>query len=110
MLSKHGGVLKKGKICLFSDQASLGQGNYQNQRSCSPSVEISACGHNHFTNRSYDQIFWRIRQQLLTENKSGKYLIYSIGEIVLVVIEILIALQINNSNKNKKDRLYETAL
>jgi len=37
-----------------------------------------------------------IPQQLLAENKTGKYFLYAIGEIVLVVIGILIALQINN--------------
>ena len=44
------------------------------------------------------KFFRRIRRQLLTENKLSKYLIYAIGEIVLVVIGILIALQINNWN------------
>ena len=39
---------------------------------------------------------------MLTENKFSKYLLYAIGEIVLVVIGILIALQINNWNENKK--------
>ena len=39
---------------------------------------------------------------MLTENKFSKYLIYAIGEIILVVIGILIALQINNWNENKK--------
>ena len=47
------------------------------------------------------KIFRKIRQQLLTENKFSKYLIYAIGEIVLVVIGILIALSINNSNQNR---------
>ena len=37
------------------------------------------------------------------ENKTGKYLKYAIGEIVLVVIGILIALQINNWNENRKN-------
>ena len=41
------------------------------------------------------------------ENKTGKYFKYAIGEIVLVVIGILIALQINSwSNKNKNDNFY----
>ena len=44
----------------------------------------------------------RFRQQLLTENKFSKYLLYAFGEIVLVVIGILIALQINNWNENNK--------
>jgi tetratricopeptide (TPR) repeat protein len=48
------------------------------------------------------KFFRRIRQNLLTENKFNKYLIYAIGEIILVVIGILIALQINNWNENKK--------
>jgi len=38
------------------------------------------------------------------ENKTSKYLKYAIGEIVLVVIGILIALQINNWNEYRKDR------
>lgn len=48
------------------------------------------------------KFFRKIRQQLLTENKFSKYLIYAIGEIILVVIGILIALSINNWNENKK--------
>ena len=48
------------------------------------------------------KIFRRIRQNLLMENKTGKYLKYAIGEIVLVVIGILIALQINNWNEVRK--------
>jgi len=39
---------------------------------------------------------------MITENKVSKYLIYAIGEIALVVIGILIALQINNANENRK--------
>ena len=45
----------------------------------------------------------KIRQKMLTENKFSKYLIYAIGEIVLVVIGILIALQINNWNNSKTE-------
>ena len=41
-------------------------------------------------------LFRKIRQNLLTENKFGKYLLYAIGEIILVVIGILIAVSINN--------------
>lgn len=51
------------------------------------------------------KFFRIIRQKLLSENKFTKYLLYSIGEIVLVVIGILIALQIgiwNNENQQKK--------
>lgn len=43
----------------------------------------------------------------MEKNKTGKYLKYAIGEIVLVVIGILIALQINNWNENRKERLLE---
>lgn len=42
---------------------------------------------------------------MLAENKFTKYLLYAIGEIVLVVIGILIALQINNLNETKKEQL-----
>jgi len=48
------------------------------------------------------KIFRKIRQKLLTENKFSKYLIYAIGEILLVVIGILIALQLNNLNEERK--------
>ncbi|MCF7559432.1 DUF6090 family protein [Sabulilitoribacter multivorans] len=55
------------------------------------------------------KFFRKIRQRLLTENKFSKYLIYAIGEIILVVIGILIALQINNLNEAKKTRAKEVA-
>ena len=48
--------------------------------------------------------FRKIRQQLLTDNKISKYLIYAVGEIILVVIGILIALQINNWNETQKSK------
>ena len=48
------------------------------------------------------KFFRRIRQRLLSENKYSKYLKYAIGEIILVVIGILIALQINNWNLSRK--------
>ncbi|NNE33242.1 MAG: hypothetical protein HKN40_12830 [Winogradskyella sp.] len=48
------------------------------------------------------KFFRKIRKKLLTENKFSKYLIYAIGEIVLVVIGILIALQVNNLNEERK--------
>jgi len=50
------------------------------------------------------KLFRNIRQSLLMENKTSKYLKYAIGEIVLVVIGILIALQINNWNEANKER------
>jgi len=49
------------------------------------------------------KFFRKIRQKTLTENKFGKYLTYAIGEIILVVIGILIALSINNWNENRKN-------
>lgn len=49
--------------------------------------------------------FRKIRQQLFAENKITQYLIYAIGEIFLVVVGILIALQVNNYNEQlKSDR------
>lgn len=54
--------------------------------------------------------FRKIRQKLLTENKFSKYLFYSIGEIVLVVIGILIALSINNWNEGNKRKSQERDL
>lgn len=53
------------------------------------------------------KLFRKIRQQLLTENKFTKYLLYAIGEVILVVIGILIALQINNNNDLRKARIKE---
>ena len=47
------------------------------------------------------KFFRKIRQNLLSEGKTGKYFKYAIGEIILVVIGILIALQINNWNDNR---------
>ncbi len=43
----------------------------------------------------------------MEKNKTGKYLKYAIGEIILVVIGILIALSINNWNENRKNKLKE---
>jgi len=53
------------------------------------------------------KLFRNIRQRLLTENKFSKYLIYAIGEIILVVLGILIALQINNWNELRKQNRLE---
>lgn len=47
------------------------------------------------------KFFRKIRQKLLVENRFNKYLVYAVGEIVLVVIGILIALQINNWNEQR---------
>lgn len=53
------------------------------------------------------KLFKIVRQKLLIEKKLSKYLVYAIGEIVLVVIGILIALSINNWNENRKARISE---
>lgn len=45
----------------------------------------------------------KIRQNLISQNSFSKYLLYAIGEVLLVVIGILIALQINNWNEKRKD-------
>lgn len=53
------------------------------------------------------KIFRKIRQALISENRFTKYLLYAFGEIVLVVLGILIALQINNWNENRKQNNLE---
>ncbi|MDF0706038.1 DUF6090 family protein [Flagellimonas okinawensis] len=54
------------------------------------------------------RFFRKIRQRWLNENKFTKYLLYAIGEIFLVVIGILLALQINNWNDRRKEKQKET--
>jgi hypothetical protein len=53
------------------------------------------------------KFFRHIRQNLLNEGKTSKYFKYAIGEIILVVIGILIALQINNWNEIRKEKIQE---
>ena len=48
------------------------------------------------------KFFRKIRYDLMEKNKTGKYFKYAIGEFLLVVIGILVALQINNWNENKQ--------
>jgi uncharacterized membrane protein YgaE (UPF0421/DUF939 family) len=48
------------------------------------------------------QFFRKIRQRLLSENRFTKYLFYAFGEIILVMIGILLALQVNNWNEQRK--------
>ena len=50
------------------------------------------------------KFFRRIRFDFMEKNQTGKYLKYAVGEIVLVVIGILIALQINNWNEDRKNK------
>ena len=54
------------------------------------------------------KFFRKIRQNLLSEGKTRKYFKYAIGEIVLVVIGILIAIQINDWNEHRKIKKEET--
>ena len=58
------------------------------------------------------KFFRSIRQNMIKENRTSKYLLYAIGEIVLVVIGILIALSINNWNQKRieqdKEHIYIT--
>jgi len=51
--------------------------------------------------------FRRIRKKMADDNKPLKYARYAIGEIVLVVIGILLALQVNNWNETQKERKFE---
>ncbi|MCP9198592.1 DUF6090 family protein [Gramella sp. GC03-9] len=53
------------------------------------------------------KLFRNIRRRLLRENRFTRYLLYAIGEIILVVIGILIALQINEWNNYKHNRKQE---
>jgi hypothetical protein len=53
------------------------------------------------------KFFSKIRYSLIEQNKSGKYFKYAIGEIILVVIGVLIALSINNWNENRKNSIKE---
>ena len=52
------------------------------------------------------KFFRKIRQKLITENRMKKYFFYAIGEIALVMIGILLALQINNWNEERKQLAY----
>ena len=56
------------------------------------------------------KFFRKIRYNLMSENKTGKYLKYAIGEIILVMIGILLALQVNNWNTNRTQKQKENLL
>lgn len=56
------------------------------------------------------KFFRKIRQRLVEQSKIRSYFVYAIGEIVLVVIGILIALQINNWSEQQKIRAYEITM
>jgi hypothetical protein len=53
------------------------------------------------------KFFRQIRQKLFRENRFSEYLLYALGEILLVVVGILIALQINNWNEEEKNQKNE---
>ena len=53
------------------------------------------------------KFFRKIRHKLLSENKFSKYIIYAIGEIVLVVFGILIALQLNTAKEERNNSRIE---
>ena len=53
------------------------------------------------------KFFRKIRRQLIGEHRFSKYLLYAVGEIVLVVVGILIALQLDNWNENSKNATKE---
>jgi hypothetical protein len=53
------------------------------------------------------KFFRQIRQHLFMESRIGKYFLYALGEILLVVLGILIALQINDWNDGRKNKLAE---
>ncbi|SFZ93950.1 hypothetical protein SAMN05428642_103450 [Flaviramulus basaltis] len=56
------------------------------------------------------KLFRNVRKNLLNEGKTSKYIKYAVGEIVLVVIGILIALQINNWNQNRVSKIEELSI
>ena len=56
------------------------------------------------------EFFRHIRRSLINQNQMGKYFKYAIGEILLVMIGILLALQVNNWNEERKEAKLETVL
>jgi hypothetical protein len=55
-------------------------------------------------------LFRKIRQKLLSQNQVTRYLAYAVGEIALVMVGILLALQVNNWNEQRKIRIAEQSI
>jgi hypothetical protein len=53
------------------------------------------------------RLFRKIRHKLLSENNFSIYVLYATGEVILVMVGILLALQIDNWNENRKDQRTE---
>ena len=56
------------------------------------------------------RFFRKIRQRLLTENKFGKYTLYAIGEVLILIAGILIALHVGNMNEKGQNKANEIAI
>ena len=56
------------------------------------------------------RFFRKLRENLLAKNRASQYMLYALGEIVLVVIGILIALQINTWNEERQNRQQEKGI
>ena len=56
------------------------------------------------------RFFQKIRTNHVTKGNSKKYLLYALGEIFLIMVGILLALQVNDWNEERKDRLLEAEL
>ena len=54
--------------------------------------------------------FRRIRKKLADDNKPMKYMRYAIGEVLLVMVGILLALQVNNWNEHQKELKQEKVI
>lgn len=54
------------------------------------------------------RLFAKIRYEPTGKNKTGQYMRYALGEMVLIVIAILMVLQINNWNEKRKVSTYKT--
>ena len=56
------------------------------------------------------RFFKQIREELLKQKRVSRYIVYALGEIILIVVGILIAFSINNWQNNQEDRIKETAI